>query len=80
MLVQVFLGPKAKTTVRRMEPNLLVKHGRALYRRRGQAVEPLFGQMTGQQGVDRFLTGVQEGCKSESCLRCVAHNLPKLHR
>ncbi len=78
--MQVVLRPNANTTMRRIERSFLMKRGCALYRRRGQAVEPLFGHMPEQQGVRRFLTGVQEGCKNESCLRCVAHNLPKLHR
>ena len=39
----------------RMERKLLTKRGRALYRLRGQTVEPVFGQMKETQGADRFM-------------------------
>ena len=37
-----------------MDRKLRTKRGRALYRQRGAAIEPEFGQMKDRQGADRF--------------------------
>jgi transposase len=71
--------PTHLTARERMERKLLTKRGRALYRRRGQTVEPVFGQMKGTQGADRFLVRGLTACAGEWTLHCVAHNLKKLH-
>ena len=67
------------TARQRMERKLLTKRGRDLYRRRGQTVEPVFGQMKGTQGADRFMVRGLTACAGEWTLHCVAHNLKKLH-
>jgi hypothetical protein len=67
------------TARQRMERKLLSKRGRALYRLRGQTVEPVFGQMKGTQGADRFMVRGLAACAGEWTLHCVAHNLKKLH-
>ena len=48
-----------------MERKLLTKRGRALYRLRGQTVEPVFGQMKGTQGADRFMVRELTACAGE---------------
>jgi transposase len=67
------------TARQRMERKLLTTRGRALYRRRGQTVEPVFGQMKATQGADRFMVRGLTACAGEWTLHCVAHNLKKLH-
>jgi hypothetical protein len=62
-----------------MERKLLTTRGRALYRLRGQTVEPVFGQMKGSQGADRLMVRGLAACAGEWTLHCVAHNLKKLH-
>ncbi len=64
----------------RMERKLLTKRGRALYTKRSQTVEPVFGQMKGAQGCDRFLRRGKSACDSEWKLICATHNLLKLWR
>ena len=67
------------TARQRMERKLLTKRGRALYRLRGQTVEPVFGQMKQTQGADRCMVRGLTACAGEWTLHCVAHNLKKLH-
>lgn len=71
--------PTHLTARQRMERKLLTKRGRVLYRRRGQTVEPVFGQMKETQGADRFMVRGLTACAGEWTLHCVAHNLKKLH-
>jgi hypothetical protein len=63
-----------------MDRKLRTKRGRALYRQRGAAVEPVFGQMKDRQGADRFSMRGLERCRSEWQLDAAVHNLRKLHR
>ena len=68
-------------TVReRMDRKLRTKRGRALYRQREAAVEPVFGQMKDRQGADRFSMRGLECCRGEWQLDAAVHNLRKLHR
>ena len=46
--------PKGLSARGRMERKLRTKRGRAIYRRRGASVEPVFGQMKERQGAGRF--------------------------
>lgn len=71
--------PKDMTARDRMERKLLTKRGRALYRLRGQTVEPVFGQMKETQGADRFMMRGDQETRGEWSLHCAAHNLRKLH-
>jgi transposase len=64
----------------RMSRKLRTKRGRALYRKRSQIVEPVFGQIKGAQGIDRFLLRGLANCQCEWSLICTAHNLLKLWR
>jgi transposase len=72
--------PKTLTPRQRMDRKLRTKRGRALYRLRGQTVEPVFGQVKEQQGADRFMMRGIEACRGEWKLHAAAHNLRKLHR
>lgn len=72
--------PKAMTARERMDRKLRTKRGRALYRQRGAAVEPMFGQMKERQGAGRFSMRGLERCRGEWQLDAAVHNLRKLHR
>jgi transposase len=64
----------------RMERTLLTKRGRRLYTKRGQTVEPVFGQIKSARGCDRFLRRGKAACDSEWTRLCATHNLLKLWR
>jgi transposase len=72
--------PKNLSARERMERRLRTKRGRALYRRRGASVEPVFGQMKDRQGAGRFSMRGLERCRGEWLLDAAVHNLRKLHR
>ena len=62
----------------RMERKLLTVRGRAMYKKRGQTVEPVFGQIKDARGCARFLQRGSAAVSAEWKLICVAHNLLKL--
>lgn len=72
--------PKDTDTSGRMERKLLTKKGKAIYKKRGQTVEPVFGQIKTIRGSDRFMRRGEEACGSEWKLLCATHNLLKLWR
>ena len=72
--------PDNLTPMERMDRKLLTKRGRALYRLRSQTVEPVFGQIKGVRGIDRFLLRGIDGASGEWKLACGTHNLLKLWR
>lgn len=72
--------PKSMTARERMDRKLRTKRGRALYRQRGAAVEPVFGQMKDRQDAGRFSMRGLELCRGEWQLQAAVHNLRKLHR
>ena len=70
-----------ETTAReRMERKLLTKRGRALYKLRGQTIEPTFGQIKDGRGCDGFMRRGVKASDSEWSLMCTTHNLLKLWR
>lgn len=71
--------PKDITPTERMERKLRTKRGKAQYRKRGQTVEPVFGQHV-NRGLDRFLLRGLRGAKAEWSLFSATHNLLKLWR
>ncbi len=73
-------APKGLTARDRMERMLLTKHGRRLYKKRGQTVEPVFGQIKSARGCDGFMRRGTAACDSEWKLLCATHNLLKLWR
>lgn len=72
--------PESLSLRERMERKLLTKRGRALYRKRGQMVEPVFGQIKTCQGVTQLMRRGFEACAKEWKLICATHNLLKLWR
>jgi transposase len=72
--------PQGLTAKQRMERKLLTRRGRALYKLRSSTVEPVFGQVKGNKGCERFQRrGVKAG-RSEWKFISSAHNLLKLWR
>lgn len=71
--------PTKATAMERMGRKTRTKRGKALYKLRGQIIEPVFGQIkAGQQRVDRFSRRGKDACDSEWKLICAVHNLRKL--
>ncbi len=71
---------KDMTARDRMERKLLTQQGRALYKLRGQTVEPVFGQVKDVRGIDRFMRRGKIAVASEWSLICTTHNILKLWR
>jgi transposase len=63
-----------------MRSVLATEHGRQLYRKRKQTVEPLFGNTKHNNGVHRFHRRGRAKVRTEWRLLMMAHNLTKLHR
>ncbi len=72
--------PKDLGLRERMERKLLTKRGRALYKKRGVLVEPVFGQVKERQDFRRFKRRGLEANSSEAALIGTTHNLLKLWR
>jgi transposase len=72
--------PKNLTLRQRMERKLLTKRGRALYKKRGQTVEAVFGQIKDNRGIRHYMRRGLEACSQEWKLICATHNLLKLWR
>jgi transposase len=72
--------PEKLSLRERMERKLLTKRGRALYKKRGQIVEPVFGQIKTCRGIPKFMRRGFEACAQEWKLICATHNFLKLWR
>ena len=72
--------PQKLTLRERMQRKLSTKRGRALYKKRGQIVEPVFGQIKTCRGIQKFIRRGFEACAQEWKLICATHNLLKLWR
>jgi len=72
--------PKSLTARQRMDRKLRTKRGRALYRQRGAAIEPVFGQIKAGRGFRRFSFRGRAKVAAEWRLICLTHNLLKLFR
>jgi transposase len=59
---------------------LATEHGRRLYRKRKQTVEPLFGNTKHNSGVYRFHRRGRVKVRTEWRLLMLTHNLTKIHR
>jgi hypothetical protein len=64
----------------RMDRKLRSKAGQAIYALRKSIVEPVFGQIKGAWGLDRFLLRGLEKVDGEWSLMAITHNIDKLHR
>jgi hypothetical protein len=56
------------------------KAGQAIYAVRKFIVEPVFGQIKGARGLDRFLLRGLEKAVGEWTLMAINHNIGELHR
>lgn len=72
--------PKHLSLLERMERKLRAKRGWGLYSKRGRIVEPVFGQIKGVRGCDRFMRRGLSAVASEWRLMAATHNLLKLWR
>jgi transposase len=72
--------PKGLTLRQRMERKLLTKWGKELYKKRGQIVEPVFGQIKDNRGIRHYMRRGLDACSQEWKLICATHNLLKLWR
>ena len=59
---------------------LSTEHAKALYRKRQETIESVFGQMKFNRRLDRFLCRGRSAVRSEWRLLGAGHNLLKLHR
>ena len=64
----------------RMDRKIRCKAGQAIYALRKTIVEPVFGQIKGARGLDRFLLRGLEKVNGEWVLMAITHNILKLHR
>lgn len=72
--------PKHLTAKDRMERKLRTKDGRAMYKKRGKTIEPVFGQIKTVQNGGRCMRRGLKANQSEWKFTCSAHNLLKLWR
>jgi transposase len=72
--------PKDLDARGRMERKLRSKAGQAVYAVRKTVVEPVFGQIKGARGLDRFRLRGLEQVNGEWALMATTHNLLKLFR
>lgn len=63
-----------------MWDKLSSEEGKATYKRRGQTVEPVFGQIKEGQGFRQFTCRGLEACRAEWLLMAAVHNIAKLMR
>jgi transposase len=77
--------PRRKATkqgaqAERIEAILASEPGDALYRRRKQIIEPVFGHIKHLRGIDRLARRGLQACQAEWQLIAATHNLLKLYR
>jgi IS5 family transposase len=72
--------PKDLDTRGRMERKLRSKAGQMIYAVRKTVVEPVFGQIKGARGLDRFRLRGLEQVNGEWALIATTHNILKLFR
>lgn len=70
--------PKALGITDRMRRKLQTQRGRAIYAKRKETVEPVFGQIKQARGFRQFLLRGLEKVRAEWALICTGHNLLKL--
>lgn len=72
--------PKSLNVKGWMARKLLTKRGRALYKKRGALIEPVFGQAKYVRGCDTFMMRGLHLADGEWQLVCTTHNMLKLFR
>jgi hypothetical protein len=71
-------APKGLMARDRMDRTLLTTRGRRLYKKRGQTVEPVFGQIKSTRSCDGCMRRGTAACDSEWTRLCATHKLLKL--
>jgi transposase len=77
---QVPESARKRTIAARLRQKLETEQGRAIYGKRRETVEPVFGQIKECRGIRAFLLRGLGKVRSEWRLICLAHNLRKLWR
>lgn len=72
--------PSGLTYREKMSRKLLTKRGKEIYKKRGQTVEPVIGQIKNRQREDGFMQRGVSNCNSEWKIICFCHNLLKAYR
>jgi len=72
--------PKDMSVMDRMRRKLKTKHGKKIYSKRKESVEPVFGQIKEARGIRAFLLRGLKKVKAEWNLICLTHNILKLWR
>lgn len=72
--------PKGMSLRDLMKRKLQTKRGKELYRKRGQIVEPIFGQLKSCLGFEKFMMRGLRACAHEWKFICAVHNLLKVWR
>lgn len=73
-------SPSDLTYREKMSRKLLTKRGKAIYKKRGQTIEPVFGQIKNRQREEGFMQRGSEKCDSEWKIISLCHNLLKVWR
>jgi hypothetical protein len=73
-------APDGVPWVEHLREKLKLPSGRAVYARRKEIVEPVFGQIKQVRGIRQFLLRGLQNVKAEWRLICLTHNLLKLYR
>ncbi|MDQ7785968.1 MAG: transposase, partial [Desulfomonilaceae bacterium] len=72
--------PKGLSVLDRMRRKLRTKHGKKVYSKRKESVEPVFGQIKEARGIRSFLMRGLAKVQAEWDLICLTHNVLKLWR
>ena len=72
------VGQISKTRCQRMREKIDTERGREIYQRRFEIVEPVFGNIRAQKGLDRFTLRGRIKVSTQWMLYCLVHNLEKI--
>ena len=73
----VRIGGEAES---RMRAKMATEEGQSIYRLRKQIIEPVFGNIKWNMGMNRLLLRGLAGAKIEYYLACSCHNIGKIMR
>ena len=73
-------GPDGIPRIEHLRAKLATPEGQAIYAKRREIVEPVFGQIKQWRGFRQFLLRGLANTRAEWRLICLMHNLLKLHR
>lgn len=76
--VRIFEGGPAGTLTEAMKDKIDTPEGRRIYGRRLANVEPVFGNIRSQKGLDRFTLRGQPKVNIQWTLYCLLHNIEKI--